>query len=250
MRHQLSWQSTRLLIVLSQVQILYDAPFNMYLQLSWIEQRPSKAWVGGSNPSRYAIICGSIAQFGQSTRLITEWSLVRVQLDPPFFCKDAPFVQWLGHQIFTLETGVQFPQGVPPWKAILIGKEPVLKTGVIRLQSSSLQPSAIIHNNIMPRQLSRQSRGLKIPVSVVRFRLWAPFLKIRWSHSSVGRAPALQAGGHRFKSYCDHHFYWGCSSVGQSACLSRRRSRVRASSLPPLKNQLALSQFFYFLLKM
>ena len=85
MRHQLSWQSTRLLIVLSQVQILYDAPFNMYLQLSWIEQRPSKAWVGGSNPSRYAIICGSIAQFGQSTRLITEWSLVRVQLDPPFF---------------------------------------------------------------------------------------------------------------------------------------------------------------------
>ena len=116
----------------------------MYLQLSWIEQRPSKAWVGGSNPSRYAIICGSIAQFGQSTRLITEWSLVRVQLDPPFFCKDAPFVQWLGHQIFTLETGVQFPYGVP-WKAILIGKEPVLKTGVVRLQSSSLQPSAIIY---------------------------------------------------------------------------------------------------------
>ena len=58
-------------------------------------------------------IRGSIAQFGQSTRLITEWSLVRVQLDPPFFCKDAPFVQWLGHQIFTLETGVQFPYGVP-----------------------------------------------------------------------------------------------------------------------------------------
>ncbi len=27
--------------------------------------------------------------------------------------------------------------------------------------------------------------------------------KIR-SHSSVGRAPALQAGGHRFKSCCDH----------------------------------------------
>ena len=25
----------------------------------------------------------------------------------------APFVQWLGHQIFTLETGVQFPYGVP-----------------------------------------------------------------------------------------------------------------------------------------
>ena len=29
-RHQLSWQSTRLLIVLSQVQILYDAPSFIY----------------------------------------------------------------------------------------------------------------------------------------------------------------------------------------------------------------------------
>ena len=27
-----------------------------------------------------------------------------------------------------------------------------------------------------------------------------------WSHSSAGRAPALQAGGHRFEPCCDHHF--------------------------------------------
>ena len=48
--------------------------------------------------------------------------------------KFAPFVQWLGHQIFTLETGVQFPYGVPiDWKVILIGKESVLKTDVVRL---------------------------------------------------------------------------------------------------------------------
>ena len=26
-----------------------------------------------------------------------------------------------------------------------------------------------------------------------------------WKHSSVGRAPALQAGGHWFKSSCFHH---------------------------------------------
>ena len=26
-----------------------------------------------------------------------------------------------------------------------------------------------------------------------------------WSHSSAGRAPALQAGGHRFEPCCDHH---------------------------------------------
>ena len=27
-----------------------------------------------------------------------------------------------------------------------------------------------------------------------------------WAHSSVGRAPALQAGGHRFEPCCAHHF--------------------------------------------
>ena len=28
---------------------------------------------------------------------------------------------------------------------------------------------------------------------------------IRWAHSSAGRAPALQAGGHRFEPCCAHH---------------------------------------------
>ena len=28
-----------------------------------------------------------------------------------------------------------------------------------------------------------------------------------WGHSSVGRAPALQAGGHRFDPVCLHQFY-------------------------------------------
>ena len=34
-----------------------------------------------------------------------------------------------------------------------------------------------------------------IPLGVTNF----------WSHSSAGRAPALQAGGHRFDPCCDHH---------------------------------------------
>ena len=29
-----------------------------------------------------------------------------------------------------------------------------------------------------------------------------------WKHSSAGRAPALQAGGHRFEPYSAHHFYF------------------------------------------
>ena len=40
----------------------------MYLQLSWIEHRPSKARVGGSNPSRYTKY-GGCSAVGQSARL-------------------------------------------------------------------------------------------------------------------------------------------------------------------------------------
>ena len=46
------------------------------------------------------------------------------------------------------------------------------------------------------------------------------------------RAPALQAGGHRFEPYCPHQI-WPSSSVGQNASLSRWRSRVRAPSRSP-----------------
>ena len=46
-------------------------------------------------------------------------------------------------------------------------------------------------------------------VSMVRIHLPPPFyLKgfgLKWAHSSAGRAPALQAGGHRFEPYCAHH---------------------------------------------
>jgi hypothetical protein len=44
------------------------------------------------------------------------------------------------------------------------------------------------------------------------------------SHSSVGRAPALQAGGHWFEPNCDHHFYGGVAQlVRVLACHARCR---------------------------
>ena len=47
---------------------------------------------------------------------------------------------------------------------------------------------------------------------------------ISWSHSSVGRAPALQAGGHWFEPNCDHHFYGGVAQlVRVLACHARCR---------------------------
>ena len=38
------------------------------------------------------------------------------------------------------------------------------------------------------------------PISDIRH------LTSRWSISSAGRAPALQAGGHRSEPYCSHHY--------------------------------------------
>ena len=33
----------------------------------------------------------------------------------------------------------------------------------------------------------------------------SPVIRSIWEHSSVGRASALQAEGHRFEPYCSHH---------------------------------------------
>ena len=43
------------------------------------------------------------------------------------------------------------------------------------------------------------------------------------SHSSAGRAPALQAGGHRFEPYCDHHFMRKWLSGRASPCQGEGR---------------------------
>ena len=43
--------------------------------------------------------------------------------------------------------------------------------------------------------------------------LLVSYRQTKWSPSSAGRASALQAGGHRFEPYSDHHF-WPGSSVG------------------------------------
>jgi hypothetical protein len=41
---------------------------------------------------------------------------------------------------------------------------------------------------------------------------------IEWEHSSAGRAPALQAGGHRFEPCCSHHFGPVVQLVRMPAC--------------------------------
>ena len=55
---------------------------------------------------------------------------------------------------------------------------------------------------------------------------------LRWGYSSAGRAPALQAGSHRFEPDYLHHI-WAHSSAGQSTRLISVRSMVRVHLSPP-----------------
>ena len=58
-----------------------------------------------------------------------------------------------------------------------------------------------------------------------------------WAHSSVGRASALQAGGHRFESYCAHHFIVtvGDNFIGPVAQLVRALAcHARGRGFEPL----------------
>ena len=66
------------------------------------------------------------------------------------------------------------------------------------------------------------------------------FIGYIWAHSSVGRASALQAGGHRFEPYCAHQIRPG-SSAGQNASLSRQRSWVRVPSRSPINTLVQLN---------
>ena len=47
----------------------------------------------------------------------------------------------------------------------------------------------------------------------------------KWAHSSAGRASALQAEGHRFEPYSDHHVFYGLvvQLVRTLACHARGR---------------------------
>ena len=75
----------------------------------------------------------------ESTCLTSRGSLVRAQQRPPLFF----------------------------WGCSSAGQSAGLSRQRSRVRAPSLPP-------YKPRQLSRQSKGLKIPVSVVRFRVWAP----------------------------------------------------------------------------
>ena len=124
--------------------------FGMCQQLSWIEQRPSKAWVGGSNPSWHTTIFkkphGGCSSVGQSARLWLQRSWVRI---PPFtpqllkLNRYDPVAQLVEHKTFNL--GV--PGSSPGWITSGhggIGRRARLRIQFLRSGSSSLFARTII----------------------------------------------------------------------------------------------------------
>ena len=114
---------------------------------------------------------------------------------------DGPLVKRSRHRPFTAVTGVRFPYGSP----------------------NQLNTRVQLNGRVLAFQASCEG---SIPFTRSRLNLW--------DYSSAGRAPALQAGGHRFEPCQSHHLNTRPgSSVGQNASLSRWRSRVRAPSRSP-----------------
>ena len=74
----------------------------------------------------------------------------------PISGTSAPFVQWLGHQIFTLETGVQFPYGVPLQFNKMVGFPSGQRDQTVNLTA---QPSKV---RILPQPPSKKQVGLSI----------------------------------------------------------------------------------------
>ena len=80
--------------LITRVRFPSPAP-SMCLQLSWIEQLPSKQQAGGSNPSKHAIF-GGYSSVGQSARLWPWRPSVRVRLSTPLKKQTAPAVLYGG----------------------------------------------------------------------------------------------------------------------------------------------------------
>lgn len=86
---------------------------------------------------------------------------------------------------------VRLPDRLARFDHIFIGRD---KEGCYRTRPKSVSPPLI-------------PNGLR---KVENFPLIPPLLGVVGGHSSIGRAPALQAGGQGFESPCLHHSGGGC----------------------------------------
>ena len=83
---------------------------------------------------------------------------------------------------------------------------PIPNTTVKPLEADGTARETVWESRWSPGQFGPLVKRLRhhpfTVVTGVRFPQGSPYIR---SHSSAGRAPALQAGGHRFDPCCDHH---------------------------------------------
>ena len=150
---------------------------------------------GFESHPRYHLKCQryrTLSSVGQSYRLITDWSKVRVLQGPPFWrntqvvegtglenrqvVKAAPGFEslFLRHTVSLIRVHLNLSRGRAAWQ--LVG--PITRRSLVQILPS--QPLVL--------QLSRQSNGLKIRVSAVQFCLGPPLVK------PLSRAVFLMSG--------------------------------------------------------
>ena len=140
---------------------------NMGAQLSWIEQRPSKACVRGSNPCALTTLYRGFAKSVRHSTL-TATCVGSSPASPAKLIFD-PLAQSVEH--------LTFNQGVP----------------------RSSRGWITNYGPLVKRSRHRPFTA----VTGVRFPYGSPISR---DYSSAGRAPALQAGGHRFEPCQSHHY--------------------------------------------
>ena len=117
-------------------------------------------------------------QRGQTVNLLATLSVVRIHLHP--FCRSGGTGRRTGLKI--LRDLYSRTGSIP-----VCGSKKVLDNVHWICYHITRAKDTIIEYK--PRQLSRQSRGLKILVSLVRFRLWAYFIRyagvVQWQNTSL-----------------------------------------------------------------
>ena len=91
------------------------------------------------------------------------------------------------------------------------GRRPPGQTGEHKKRTTRHRLKALTAPLLLRKQAHECSRMLGVTREL---GLMGPWDEKPWGHSSVGRAPALQAGSHGFESRCLHQRNRACSSVG------------------------------------
>ena len=157
-----------------------------------------------------------------------------------FLSRDRAVRQLVG--LITQRSQVQILLPQPKWS-----RSAVVTTSACHAEDRGSDPRRDRHF-YLALQLSRQSKGLKIPVSVVRFHSEPPFV-IVCAHSSIGQSVWLRTKRLWVRLLLGAPFYSsGSGSIWQSTWFGTKGLQVQILSSRPLSNLSSdIENFFYLL---